>query len=210
MTRGRPRSFDCDKALDQALMVFWEKGYEGASIADLTEAMGINPPSLYAAFGNKESLFRKALDRYVASRVAYWREALAAPTAREAIETLLRGSAEQLSKECNRGCLMIKGTMTCGEQAEALHREMAAHCADGEAALRQRFEQGLEDGDLPPGTDPAGLARYIMTVVQGMSLQSERGATGEQLQQIVDVAMLAFPPPAAKGKAARRALKVAR
>lgn len=209
MTRGRPRSFDSDKALDQAMRVFWEKGYEGASIADLTAAMAINPPSLYAAFGNKEALFRKALDRYVASKVVFWREALAAPTARDAVETLLRGSADQLTAECNRGCFMIKGSLTCGEAASALQKEMAAHRAQGEAALRQRFELAAEQGDLPADAEPASLARYVMAVAQGMSLQAAGGASGKQLQQIVDVALLAFPPAQAAGKVKRRALKIA-
>ena len=107
MAIGRPREFDLDKALDQALEVFWRNGYEGASIADLTEAMGINPPSLYAAFGNKEGLFRKALDRYVEQRTDFWNEALEAPTARGMVEHLLRDSADFLTEECNPpGCLI--------------------------------------------------------------------------------------------------------
>ena len=122
MAMGRPRAFDRDKALDQALHVFWERGYEGTSIADLTEAMGINPPSLYAAFGNKETLFREALDRYEARRDEIMAEAFAAPTAREAMTRLLEGTADRLSdKDKPRGCLMVQGGalrrrgMRCGE-----------------------------------------------------------------------------------------------
>ena len=119
MAMGRPRAFDMDQALDQALHVFWEKGYEGTSIADLTEAMGINPPSLYAAFGNKETLFKKALDRYEAWRDEILEEAFAAPTAREAVTRLLLGTAERLSDKCKpRGCLMVQGALWGGEECE--------------------------------------------------------------------------------------------
>src|SRR3977135_3622143 len=100
MAMGRPRAFDMDEALERALQVFWRKGYEGASLTDLTEAMGINPPSLYAAFGNKEGLFRKALDRYAVRRTAFWDEALAAPTAREMVAILLRETALFLTEDC--------------------------------------------------------------------------------------------------------------
>jgi AcrR family transcriptional regulator len=110
---GRPRAFDMDQALDQALRVFWEKGYDGASVADLTEAIGINPPSLYAAFGNKEALFKKALDRYEAKRDQIMEEAFAAPTAREAVTRLLEGTAERLSDKCNpRGCPLARFVAT--------------------------------------------------------------------------------------------------
>src|SRR5262245_43495035 len=116
---GRPREFDLDKALDRALEVFWRKGYEGSSIADLTAAMGINPPSLYAAFGNKEDLFRKALDRYVAERTHFWSEALAQPTARASVGHLLRESANFLTETCNPpGCLMVRGALACSEAGE--------------------------------------------------------------------------------------------
>lgn len=202
MTRGRPRSFDLDEALDSAMQVFWRKGYEGASLADLTEAMGINPPSLYAAFGNKEALFRKALDRYVERRAVLWHEALEAPTAREAVEQLLRQSADLLTSECNRGCMMVKGSLTCGEGAERLQREMASVRARGEAMLQERFERAIIDGDLPADADPVSLARYVMTVGQGMSVQAAGGAGCQDLHQIVDVVLNAFPAarPSRKGK----------
>jgi AcrR family transcriptional regulator len=193
MTRGRPRSFDCDQALDRAMDVFWRKGYEGTSITDLTAAMGINPPSLYAAFGNKEELFRKALDKYVAARTSYWTSALEAPTARETAEQLLREGVKLLTGECHRGCMMVKGALTCGDQSETLYREMAARRAQGEASLRQRFERAMAEGDLPDDVDPAGLARYVMAVSHGMSIQAEGGAGREELDQIVDVAIRAFP-----------------
>jgi AcrR family transcriptional regulator len=208
MTRGRPRSFDCDKALDQAMEVFWREGYEAASIADLTQAMGINPPSLYAAFGNKEALFRKALDRYVGRRSVVWQESMTAPTAWHAVESLLRRSADLLTNDCSPGCLMVKSSLTCG--GEALQREMAAVRARGEALLKDRFEQAKREGDLPADVDPTGLARYVMALGQGMSIQAASGASNADLHKIVDVALLTFPGAPATRKPNRRGLKVAR
>src|SRR5712671_741565 len=133
-TVGRPRAFDVDEALDQALRVFWRKGYEGTSLTDLTRALGINRPSLYAAFGNKEALFRKALDRYVEGPAAYVREALNQPTARAVAERLLYGSADLLNDPRHpRGCLMVQAALVCGEAAESVRRELSARRAAGEA-----------------------------------------------------------------------------
>jgi AcrR family transcriptional regulator len=205
MTRGRPRSFDCDEVLDRAMEVFWRKGYEGTSISDLTAAMGINPPSLYAAFGNKEALFRKALDRYVAGRTSYWVTALEEPTARETVERLLRDGAELLTSECHRGCMMVKGALTCGDESGTLQREMASRRAQGETSLRQRFERAMTEGDLPPDTDPASLARYVMAITQGMAIQAEGGASRKELEQIVDVALCAFPSAPISRKSKRAA-----
>src|ERR1700692_2905896 len=113
---GRPRCFDLDKALDAAMQVFWRNGYEGASLSALTQAMGINRPSLYAAFGNKEALFRKALDRYVEEWGNYVVRALSEPTARRAVERLLRGTAKSLTERCHpTGCLMVQAALSCGE-----------------------------------------------------------------------------------------------
>jgi len=115
---GRPRSFDIDRALDRALVVFWRKGYEGASLSDLTKAVGVNRPSLYAAFGDKEALFRKALDRYLKGPAAYTQEALREPTARAVVERLLLGAADLNAARRNPGgCLMVQGALACGEAA---------------------------------------------------------------------------------------------
>lgn len=187
--RGRPRSFDCEAALDRALEVFWRKGYEGASLADLTAAMGINPPSLYAAFGNKEELFRKAIERYVEARTPFWLEALELPTAREVIERLMCGSVENLTSGCP-GCLLVKGAMTCGEGADALQEELAKVRALAESSLRERFERAVKEGDLAASADPAGLARYVIALNQGMAIQAEGGATTADLQKIVDMALI--------------------
>jgi AcrR family transcriptional regulator len=194
MPIGRPRAFDVDKALDRALKVFWRKGYEGASLPDLTKAMGINRPSLYAAFGNKEALFRKAIDRYVEGPASHFREALGEPTARGVVERLLRGSIEVITNSRNpRGCFMVQGALACGDTADPIRREMAKRRAAGEAALRERFERALAEGDLPRGADPADLARYVVTVTHGMAVQAAGGATRDGLKRVAELAMRAWP-----------------
>jgi AcrR family transcriptional regulator len=191
---GRPRAFDMDYALDQALHVFWEKGYDGASIADLTEAMGINPASLYAAFGNKEALFKKALDRYEAKRDQIMEEAFAAPTAREAVTRLLEGTAERLSDKCNpRGCLMVQGALSGGEECEAVKRDLSSRRAGGEALIHKRLKRAKREGDLPSNVDAAALARFVATVMYGMAVQAAGGAAPKELRAIVSTALRAWP-----------------
>lgn len=191
---GRPRGFEIDEALDQALRVFWRKGYEGTSLADLTAAMGINRPSLYAAFGDKEALFRKALDRYTAATESRLRDALAQPTARAAVACWLHSAAEALTTPGNPpGCLAVQGALTCGEAGEPIRRELIDRRAAAEAAFRARLEHARDEGDLPPGYDPADLARYVATVVQGMSVQASAGATRGQLERVVELALAAWP-----------------
>jgi AcrR family transcriptional regulator len=191
---GRPRAFDAEKALDQALEVFWKKGYEGTSLSDLTEAMGINRPSLYAAFGNKESLFRRALDRYTSASAATIQAALREPTARAVVERMLRQSADCLG-DCSRprGCLLVHGALSCGEEADPIRQELINRRAAMTSMLRKRFEKAKADGDLPRSSDPAALARFITAVTQGMSVQAVNGATRAQLRQVVEIALQAWP-----------------
>lgn len=191
---GRPRAFDKDQALDQALHVFWEKGYEGTLIADLTAAMGINPPSLYAAFGNKEALFRKALERYEAKRDAFFAVAFAAPTAREAMTRLLEGTADLLSdKRTPQGCLMVQGALCGGEACESVKQDLASRRQAGEVLIRERLKRAKREGDLPEEAEPAALASYVATVMQGMAVQAAGGATAKQLREIARLALRAWP-----------------
>jgi AcrR family transcriptional regulator len=191
---GRPRAFDMDQALDRALDVFWRKGYEGASVADLTAAMGINPPSLYAAFGNKEGLFRKALDRYAETRGRFVREALARPKVKDAIAALLRGTADFLTEKCNpAGCLLVQGIAGAGEHDKCISEELCARRAATEKLVRERLKRAKEEGDLPKDADPAALARFIATVTQGMSVQAAAGATRAELRRVADTALRAIP-----------------
>lgn len=191
---GRPRAFDADQALNRALQVFWRKGYEGTSLSNLTEAMGINRPSLYAAFGDKAALFRKALDRYAEGPAAYVGEALKAPTARGVVERLLRGAVDLLTDPRNpRGCLLVQGALACGEAASPVRKELMSRRAAGEAGLRQRLERARSTGDLPAESDPAHLARYVVTVVQGMAVQAAGGASRAELRGVVQTALRAWP-----------------
>jgi AcrR family transcriptional regulator len=194
MAVGRPRSFDADKALDKALRVFWRRGYEGASLSELTKAMGINRPSMYAAFGNKEQLFKKAVDRYCEEPTARLEECLAAPTIREVAERLIRGTAERLASPKNpRGCLILQGALACGKESDAIRRYLAARRAEQERAICERFTQAAKAGELPKGIDPDDLARYVSTVMQGLAVQAASGATGEELMGIAEIALRNWP-----------------
>jgi AcrR family transcriptional regulator len=191
---GRPRAFDADKVLDRALEVFWRKGYEGTAMSDLTKAMRINRPSIYAAFGNKEELFRKVLDRYAEGPASYVREALKASTARQAVERVLLAAADvPTNGEGPRGCLLVQSALACGDAAESVRRELNSRRADGEAELRKRLRRAKAEGDLPRSADPAELARYVVTVAHGMSVEAAGGASQRELLQVVKTAMRAWP-----------------
>lgn len=192
--RGRPREFDVDEALDCALKVFWQNGYEGTSLTDLTEAMGITRPSLYAAFGSKEGLFRKVLTRYASGPAAFVTEALSATTAREVASMLLRGSVDMLTCPDNpSGCLMVQGALSSGEDAKPIRVELASWRVMREEAMRRRFDRALEEGDLPADSDPVVLARFISTVMQGMAVEAAAGARRDDLLRVVEMSMKSWP-----------------
>lgn len=191
---GRPRAFDPELALERALRLFWEKGYEGTSLSDLTEAIGINRPSLYAAFGDKESLFLKALDRYSEGRAADLKDALAQPTARAVVERFLGKVAEVLGDSGNpRGCLLVHGALSCGAGADPIRRELILRRKDIEVELRRRFKRAKSDGDLPAEASPSDLASYVATVAHGMAVQAAGGASRSELQRIVQLVVRAWP-----------------
>ena len=204
--RGRPREFDVDAALDVALAVFWRHGYEGASLSDLTRAMRINRPSLYAAFGNKEQLFRRALDRYAERATADLAEALSAPTARAAVERLLRGTVDRMTAggACGggggTGCFLVVAALTGGPASQPLRDEMAALRRTSTPLLRARFDRAVAAGELPPDVDADALATYVATVLQGLSVQAASGVGRDALRAVVDVALRAWPaePPAGR------------
>jgi AcrR family transcriptional regulator len=192
---GRPREFDTDKALEQALHVFWRQGYEGTSINDLTQAIGITKPSLYAAFGNKEELFRKALDRYIDGPGGYVQTAMVKPTVREVVEDLLLGAADAVTNPENPpGCLAVQAALCCGDAAESIKQELMSRRATGEDDLRRRFERAVAEGDLPADTDAADLARYISAILQGMAVQAAGGASRDELQKVARMALKTWPP----------------
>jgi AcrR family transcriptional regulator len=205
MTPGRPREFDIDQAIERALGLFWRRGYEGTSMSDLTEALGITRASLYAAFGNKEGLFRRVMDLYEARAGAYRIAADQAPTAREAVRLLLNGPVELHGNRQNPpGCLGVQGALACGQDAEAIRGDLASRRGRGELAIRSRLRRAAKDGELPAGEDPADLARYLSALIYGMAVLAAGGATRKELQGVADVALRHWPGPAGSRPTSRR------
>jgi AcrR family transcriptional regulator len=191
---GRPRGFDADEALEQAMRVFWQQGYEGASLTDLTNAMGITRTSMYAAFGNKEDLFRKALERYTEGPASYGARALQEPTARQVATAFLHGSVRATTRPgCPTGCLGVQGSLAAGAPGSDARDALIVWRNEHTALLRDRFQQAVDEGDLPPGTDPELLARYLMAVANGIAVQAASGTTRDQLQQVADMALRSWP-----------------
>ncbi len=191
---GRPRGFDPEQALDKAMHVFWEKGYEGASLHDLTEAMGIKPASLYKAFGNKQALFKQVLARYLAGPVAFIQGSLSEPTAYAVAERTLRDSAKFLADQHTRcGCMTIEGALVGGRESHPIREELIALRVRGQDALRQRFERAQEEGDLAKTADAGDLARFITAIFQGMTVQAINGASLEELLRLAETALRAWP-----------------
>jgi AcrR family transcriptional regulator len=194
---GRPREFDTGVALEKAMRLFWMKSYEGTSVADLTETLGISRPSLYAAFGDKQSLFRAALERYAAGPAGYVAAALGKPTAREVAEHLLKGAADlQAGSRNPGGCLTVNGAIACGDEAEPVRQALNAHRTGGVALLHRRLEQAKLQHDLPKDSDPAALARFVSAVVYGMAVLASGGASRKELEQVIRTAMKALPATA--------------
>lgn len=191
--RGRPREFDAEQALTAALRIFWTHGYEGASLTALTEAMGISRPSLYAAFGNKEALFRAAFDLYERDKLAYMQSALDAPTLRGVAERLLRGAFALQCEGGPKGCLGVISSSACGVEANSIKEEVVRRRASSHQAMIARFERGAAEGDLPQGFTPEALSRYLMTVMQGLSVQASGGATSDELAGLVETALAVWP-----------------
>jgi AcrR family transcriptional regulator len=187
---ARPRNFDLDAALDQAVLVFWRLGYERTTLTDLCEAMGINRPSLYAAFGTKEELFHQALDRYGNGPEAYEAAALALPTAREVAEALLYGAIErQTGVATPHGCLSVLGATTHPDTDSPVARALIDARTVGEGAVRERLERAQAEGDLAADADPGELAAYLRTVIYGMTVKAAGGATRSELERVADLAL---------------------
>jgi len=192
--RGRPREFCVEHALATALRVFWSKGYEGTSLSDLTEAMGITRPSLYAAFGNKESLFRKALDLYEREKLEYVGRALEQATARCVAEVLLRGAIDNACRsEEPHGCLGVITSVACGAESQSIREEVLERGKVAKRALIERFERAKAEGDLPSHVDIEALTNLLYAVVQGICVQAGSGATREELDKLVDTGLMMWP-----------------
>jgi AcrR family transcriptional regulator len=190
--RGRPREFDVEEALAAALRVFWEKGYEAASLTDLTEAMGITRPSLYAAFGNKESLFKQALDLYESEKLAYVAQALAAPTARAVVQRMLDGTIDNITSEC-RGCLGVIASVSCGSVNSPIQQDIRARASSSREAMVARMQKAIDDGDFTQPVGAESITQYFTAVLQGISVQAGAGATREQLRDVADATLAIWP-----------------
>lgn len=191
---GRPRAFDIEESLEKALEVFWRNGYDGTSLSDLTEAMGINKPSLYATFGNKEQLFLKAIEFYESRPCAFFLPALEKPTAYQVAEHMLFGAAHNMAdKNHPQGCVIVQGALSCSESAAKVREALIDRRVDAEQQLCTRFQRAQQEGDLPAQVDTAVLARYIATVLQGIAVQANNGASSEELRQVALMTLQAFP-----------------
>ena len=192
--RGRPRVFDMDEALDKALGIFWKRGYEGASIAELAEALGINKPSLYAAFGNKEELFKKTLSRYVAGPVAFIQEAINQPTAYEVAQSFLTKAVEFFTDTKHpKGCLIVQAALADNADSLMVKDLLAKYRYSYEHQLANRFEKAKQEGDLPIDANAETLAKFLSTLHQGMSVQVTSGASKGELMEIVEFALKSWP-----------------
>lgn len=192
---GRPRKFDKDLALDIAMKVFMQKGYEATSITDITAGLGINRPSVYAAFGNKEALFTQALGRYIQGPIAYLGEVLSEKTSREVVRQLLMKSVDLIvsSAEQPRGCLAVQSSISSELAAAGIQQHIVNGLHQIELNIKQRFERAIEEGDLPKDTDAWLLTKYVTTLHKGLSIQATNGANAEELRGIVEVALMSWP-----------------
>lgn len=192
--RGRPPAFNHDDALEKAMQTFWMFGYEGTSMGALIEAMGMNKPSIYAAFGNKEALFNKALDQYVAGPSAFVKEAIAEPTSYLVAKTFLTKAVALLTQHQHpRGCMIVQGALSCGPEAAMIQKKLIAYRANLEENFKKRFDLAKDNSDLPKDTNTAALAKYLATLHQGISVQGASGASKDALMEVIEFAMQNWP-----------------
>ena len=192
-SRGRPREFDTELALGAALRVFWAKGYEGASLSDLTDEMGITRPSLYAAFGNKEALFRQALDLYERDKLTYIGDAIEAPTARAVAERLLMGSVDAATTGDCKGCMGVIASVACQSVEPSIRDDVNARAESSRRAIIARMQQAIDAGEFRVATEAEAITRYLLAIMQGISVQAQSGASRYELLQVADSALLSWP-----------------
>ena len=194
MAMGRPRGFDADRVLDAALLVFWSKGYEGTTMADLSAATNLRPGSIYGAFGSKEGLFKQVVDRYSDTVYGYGAAALAAGTAREVARLWLLGAADATTgPDRPAGCLLVQGALASGDGATAVSSDLRERRQAADVMLTGRFARARESGDLPSTVDPGDAARYVIALSQGFAVQAASGASRTDLRRTAELALRALP-----------------
>ncbi|WP_259996852.1 TetR/AcrR family transcriptional regulator [Leisingera sp. M523] len=188
---GRQRAFDTGHVIEQAMLLFWERGYEAASMADLSAAMGVNPPSIYAAFGNKQALFERCASHYAQNIAAYAPRALdEEATAAKALHRYVFEAIEAFSgKERPKGCLLVSAATNCGTASTGAQKLLAGYRQASEAMVAARIRRGIEDGDMPSASDPDLLAKYIAVLIQGLAAQARDGATADALHSVAELAL---------------------
>lgn len=206
---GRPKEFCTQTALEKALAVFWRYGFEGASMAELTSSMGITKPSLYASYGNKEELFRKALDLYDRKYLGFMREALEEPTSFEVVSAILFGVVRtSTNDEHPLGCMSTNNALVCSAAAEGIRTEVLARRKQFEAALERRLAEAQAEGDLQADADTADLVRFVTTLSAGLCLQASNGVSRSSLARAAEIALRSWPSP--KPAESREALDLMR
>jgi AcrR family transcriptional regulator len=192
---GRPRKFDKDLALDIVMKVFMQKGYEATSLTDITTALGINRPSIYAAFGNKEELFAQALGKYIQGPIAYLNDVLSEKTSRDVVRVLLMKSVELIVScaEQPRGCLAVQSSISSELAAAGIQQNIVNGLRQIEVNIKNRFDRAIDEGDLPNDINSLLLAKYVTTLHKGLSIQASNGANEEELLGIVEIALKSWP-----------------
>lgn len=190
---GRPREFEIDDAIEKATGLFWRNGYEGTSLSDLTKAIGITPPSFYFAFGSKEGLFKKVVERYYAEQSKIAEAAYREPTARAVATHLLRGYADMLTDPHHApGCLALNSSLPCAA-GDPLREWLAELREQMRARLRDRFAEARSSGDLPATIDPNALARLVAVIAWGMAVEAQSGASRKDLHRTIALALATWP-----------------
>lgn len=195
--RGRPRAFDRDDALDRAMRLFWRRGYEATSVSELTEAMGITPPSLYAAFGDKKRLFLEAVDRYQSGPGSFAQAALCeAPTAEAAMRRLMMGTIDSFfAPNGTKGCMVVLAATNCTTESSDILEELAGRRRLAERLVRDRIAAGRDAGEFSADTDVDALASLIITTLYGLSIKARDGASRASLRKVVEQVMSVWPGP---------------
>ncbi|MFF7211926.1 TetR/AcrR family transcriptional regulator [Streptomyces sp. NPDC008238] len=194
MARGRPRQFEVDDVLQAALNVFWAKGYEGTTMADLTEATGLKPGSVYAAFGSKAGLFKQVVDRYVDTVFSYGPSGLKADTAREVVRSWLTGAARSATGENTpAGCLLVQGALATGDDSREVAEDLCSRRKAAQIMLAERLDVAQAGGEIPADVDTRVAARYVVTLAEGITVEAASGADRETLMGLVDLAMRRLP-----------------